>query len=62
MANLPKRAPRTYAFLQQELARLEEAVMESDGHEAMRERHAEEQAKRWEASAANNHLTHVDEL
>ena len=62
VARLPKRAPRTYAFLEEEMARLIKAVEAADDHEALREKHSEEVEKRGRAARENQHMTLPDEL
>jgi hypothetical protein len=62
VAGLPTRAPRTFAFLEEEMARLVKAVEAADDHEALRARHSEEVEKRAHASRENGHMTLADEL
>jgi|TARA_B110000977_G_C10591540_1_gene304563 hypothetical protein len=63
IAKLKTRAPRTHQFLLEEIERLKSLVASTmDKHELMKQVHSEEEEKRWEGSAHNDHLTHPDEL
>jgi|TARA_B110000208_G_C11498560_1_gene332317 hypothetical protein len=63
IAKLQTRAPKTYSFLVEEIARLKSVVKRTIGqHDQMKAKHSEEENKRWEGSQANHHLTHPDEL
>ena len=42
VASLNKRAPRTFAFLEEEMTRLVKAVEAADDHEVLRAQHSEE--------------------
>ena len=63
IAKLPKRAPKTYAFLLEEIERLKSIVQNTmNAHDDMKNMHSEEENKRWKGSENNHHLTHPDEL
>ena len=63
VANLKKRAPKTFEFIIMEIERIKSVVAATlNKHDAMKAKHNEEDMKRWQGSEKNHHLTHPDEL
>ena len=63
VAKLGKRAPKTFAFLLEEIERMKKVVEATSGkNEEMRATHSEEERKRWDGVKDNHHLTYADEL